>query len=623
MTSRLICLVLLCTVFFYSCSKKEDLENGKDSKVALKGAVEKGPFVRGSVVTIYELSEDLTPTGKSFKSEIVDDIGSFSLEGVVLSSNFVQLSVNGFYFNEISGDLSNSPITLNALADISSNNTVNVNILSHLEEKRVKSLIKKEKLKFADAKVKAVKEIYSAFYAKASSNNLSEEISLTKNNEHSNILLGISAGLLQMASSDDAKLTEILSTISTDLETDGEVSQSLASTIKSGLESFDSRQVSDNMKKRYADLDLTIGDFDIKKNFTADIQEIDPNHALTPDQIYSNEGVINDMITSLKLSSLKLNESFILSEGLYINTIESKSYNEFSYKPISSSNSKLGTSFTELFKIIVNCFRFEEALGMIKNESLKKFQGHGYLYVALSYWQFMNYWGDPIYFEKVPTEMDVSKGRTNKSEASNKILSKLAGIIKHLETSFPNDAALGRMIAARIAMDNKDYTLANAYLNQIIDSKKFALASKSNIHSSNSESIFGVDYNLSPELKPNNSGNPYLKGNYRSIARYSEVILLAAEANLKLNNKTKAIQLLNEVRKRNGKAELSTSESNILKNLHTEFKEEMKNEGVYFAFLKRNDLAESELGIKAYQKLFPIPQYQLSIMPNMAQNPGY
>lgn len=40
-------------------------------------------------------------------------------------------------------------------------------------------------------------------------------------------------------------------------------------------------------------------------------------------------------------------------------------------------------------------------------------------------------------------------------------------------------------------------------------------------------------------------------------------------------------------------------------------------------FLKRNDLAESELGIKAYQKLFPIPEQQLHINPNLAQNPGY
>lgn len=40
-------------------------------------------------------------------------------------------------------------------------------------------------------------------------------------------------------------------------------------------------------------------------------------------------------------------------------------------------------------------------------------------------------------------------------------------------------------------------------------------------------------------------------------------------------------------------------------------------------FLKRNDLAESELGIKAYQKLLPIPREQLNLNRNLTQNPGY
>lgn len=542
---------------------------------------------------------------------------------MVLSSNFVQLSVNGFYFNEISGDLSNSPITLNALADISSNNTVNVNILSHLEEKRVKSLIKKEKLKFADAKVKAVKEIYSAFYAKASSNNLSEEISLTKNNEHSNILLGISSGLLQMASSDDAKLTEILSTISTDLETDGEVSQSLASNIKSGLESFSSKQVSDNMKKRYADLDLTIGDFDIKKNFTADIIENYPDNVSVGHKMFNRVEDLEAYLFNLYKTVFWSLENYMRIEGFYTNTLQAKFFNMYSPTNIRSDNFDLNLLFSDYLKTIQVGYYFQEGIEKDTDDNFKRHIDRGYLPVAISYWQLMNFWGDPIYFEKVLKPEESFLGRSDKLETSKKILSKLSVVIKNLDASSFDESSIAKMIAARIAMDIKDYNLANNYLNQIIASKKYTLATKNNIHTTKTESLYGIDYNTGFYRRPNDSDTPYLKGNYRSIARYSEVILLAAEANLKLNNKTKAIQLLNEVRKRNGKAELSTSESNILKNLHTEFKEELKNEGVYFAFLKRNDLAESELGIKAYQKLLPIPREQLNLNRNLTQNPGY
>ena len=45
--------------------------------------------------------------------------------------------------------------------------------------------------------------------------------------------------------------------------------------------------------------------------------------------------------------------------------------------------------------------------------------------------------------------------------------------------------------------------------------------------------------------------------------------------------------------------------------------------GGYFAFLKRNGIAKSELGLKDYQLLLPIPINEINANPSMVQNPGY
>jgi len=97
--------------------------------------VQKGPFLNGTSIGIYELNDDYFPTGKVYSSQIVDNSGTFQLKNVSLVSQYVQLKADGYYYNEITGQNSNSPITLYALTDIKDKASVNVNILSNLEKK--------------------------------------------------------------------------------------------------------------------------------------------------------------------------------------------------------------------------------------------------------------------------------------------------------------------------------------------------------------------------------------------------------------------------------------------------------------------------------------------------------
>src|SRR5690606_3615263 len=123
--NKLLLLILISILLFSSC-KKEDKSTPVNTHI--NGVVEKGPFVKGSKVSVIELDKEMNPTGKTYETETQNDEGFFELKNVELASQFVQISATGFYFNEITGRLSDSQITLGAYADVKSENTVNVNI---------------------------------------------------------------------------------------------------------------------------------------------------------------------------------------------------------------------------------------------------------------------------------------------------------------------------------------------------------------------------------------------------------------------------------------------------------------------------------------------------------------
>lgn len=619
-------ILFIIAVFFFGCSKKND-ETPRSTP--LQGTVEKGPFVRGSVVTVNELGADLAPTGRTFKSEIVDDKGTFSLSELTLVSNFVQISVHGYYFDEVNGKLSSSQITLNALADVSDQKQITVNVLSHLEEKRVRSLVKKDSKSFGEAKKQALTEIYSTFFVKTSPTITSESVSLTNNDDHAAVLLAISAALIEAADSDNARLTELLSKISVDMENDGIVESALRQQIKTGLESIYTKSITENIKKRYQELNTTLPDFSFEDIFTVELKEYltELPNSTTDDAIFSDYASYSMIYSAILSATLNTSEQYFKLEGLYSKTISGLPTNSFYLHRPLASDGDLNALFSSLYR---NVNMTNTVMDQTKTMS---FPSHNlsrvYPYFAYQYWVLMNVWGNSA-FINTQNYKDVSNfpARAEKSKLSRLLLTGLDSTIQKLIPSenvgtHRMDLDVARVVAARIAADNGDYTSALKYVNQLIDSRKYTLASKSQIHTSSSESIFGYDYRNSQMPKPAGYDALYGKGDYRSIIRYTEVILLAAECKFKGNNKTEAAALLNQVRLRNGKAEISGSESDFLSLLQDEVKEDLKNEGVYFAFLKRHNLAESVLGIKSYQKLLPIPQREINLNRNMVQNPGY
>lgn len=263
--------MLLSIICLLNC-QSSDKEIVDKKSVDILGVIQKGPFVRGSKISVNELDEKLNMTGRTFTTTIINDKGEFALNGITLATNYVQLAVDGFFFNELSGQLSDAPITLFAVANIKAPNTINVNVLTHLEIDRVKTLVQKENLGFEEAKKQAIKEVLRAFYIKEDFDN-AESFDLTSGNKSSFALLSVSSLILNEKK--EAKITQYMSELSSDIANNGILdSDKLKHQIDTSSVSLYKWHTS-YAKKPYQHID------NIRKNVTAKYKSLDVDVDLT------------------------------------------------------------------------------------------------------------------------------------------------------------------------------------------------------------------------------------------------------------------------------------------------------------------------------------------------------
>jgi len=183
--------LLLAALFTLSCSDGGGGNDAVVKKAKISGVSQKGPFVEGSTATLYELNNDLSQTGRSFRDIIADNKGTFEITDVELVSPYAMLEASGYYRNEITGNVSAAPITLFAIADVREKDNINVNILTHLEYYRVRNLVENGKT-LAEAKKQAQKEILAVFGIDSDGFKDSEDMSIFGTSESDAALLAIS-----------------------------------------------------------------------------------------------------------------------------------------------------------------------------------------------------------------------------------------------------------------------------------------------------------------------------------------------------------------------------------------------------------------------------------------------
>lgn len=191
----LLASLLIVTVL--SCDETTIVKNysgtGEEKTYSIEGYAQKGPFIVGTDVTVSELSEDLYPTGRVFFATILNDEGYFELPGVVLASQYVQIKVRGRYFSETGGYVPTEELTLYSLADVTNSETINVNILTHLEKERVEYLVQEENKSFNVAKAQAKTELLKVFEWEELSVIESEHLSISDNDTGGAVLLAMSS----------------------------------------------------------------------------------------------------------------------------------------------------------------------------------------------------------------------------------------------------------------------------------------------------------------------------------------------------------------------------------------------------------------------------------------------
>ena len=164
--SILLAVAGLAAICLLACSNTTAGTSDDPNQItaSIKGVVEKGPFVKGTTVTLYELNpETFAQTGKVFTGSVDGDDGSFSLGKVELGSRYALVEASGYYWNELYGMKTTNPLSLKAVVHIEKNSTININVGTHITHKRILSLVESG-MDFDKAKAKAESEVVEAFF---------------------------------------------------------------------------------------------------------------------------------------------------------------------------------------------------------------------------------------------------------------------------------------------------------------------------------------------------------------------------------------------------------------------------------------------------------------------------
>jgi hypothetical protein len=108
-----ILVLAMVAMFAFACSNPPATETGP---VAVSGAMQKGPLLKGSDLTVSMLDATGAPTGLSYATVTEDDLGTFNV--VAQTTGPCELVGHGFYYNEIADKLSGASITLRAVYEI-------------------------------------------------------------------------------------------------------------------------------------------------------------------------------------------------------------------------------------------------------------------------------------------------------------------------------------------------------------------------------------------------------------------------------------------------------------------------------------------------------------------------
>ncbi len=293
--------------------------------------------------------------------------------------------------------------------------------------------------------------------------------------------------------------------------------------------------------------------------------------------------------------------------------------------PLSPNNYTLENLFSYPYQVFN---RTNQLLRMANESNTKVLNPMCYVADALMYYELITLFGDVPYITDSQDSYYIP--RTSSEEIFNTLVGNLKSVMDKLDevkAGYVGDADrmalppkdLVRILLADIYMYQGKYAEAKILLKDIVDGNRYSLvAGVNNLEKDCPEVIWSL-----PSANQNNVTRASvitIDENLCIVKTYADVLLSLAECESKLGDEEQAQKYLSQVKTAKN---IETSSLDVIQAISEVRSKIQVDYGGYFAFLKRTGLAQSVLGLEAYQLLFPIPQTELSRNPAMQQNPGY
>ena len=203
------------------------------------------------------MDSKLQVRGDFYSSTIQDDMGNFSFGSKLFEAPYAELTANGYFFNEVEGELSSGTLSLRALVDLSDKTTVNVNVLTHLKYQRVQRLVEGG-MSFKEANTQAQKELFTAFGLQRYEDKDASSFSIIGGTDESAALIAISSLLIVDRS--EAALTEYLAKLCKEFGDNGAFTESTRQLMKEGRNTLAGQlsAVRNHVIDRYEEIGLSV-----------------------------------------------------------------------------------------------------------------------------------------------------------------------------------------------------------------------------------------------------------------------------------------------------------------------------------------------------------------------------
>lgn len=229
---------------------------------AQSGVAQKGPLILGSQVTIQELDHSLNPTGKQYTFQTTSDLGTFS-PSAKFSSKILSATASGYYFDENQNAISTGPITLESYSDLTSENVINVNLLTTLAYQREQVLVQSGN-SLDVARENAEKEVLAAFHIRNAGQYPNfGQLDLGKSGP-ANVILATLSSVFDYGQN-AGNLAALIANFQSDIADNGVIdTPSTLATIAASSAALDPSAVAANLNAKYSSVSLNLTPADIK-----------------------------------------------------------------------------------------------------------------------------------------------------------------------------------------------------------------------------------------------------------------------------------------------------------------------------------------------------------------------